>query len=140
MATTAFMCKKLGALRPSDAMSSERLDAVPEGTIIKVEWTRPRNLQHHRWFFAALNLLYERQSHYATLEDLRQAILIYLGHYHEFKLRDGRVVVRAKSISFANMDQTTFDELSRAFVAMIVEMLPGVTDADVWAELEAIIA
>ncbi len=128
MTTTAHMVKKFGALRPRDPWDEDQLAAVPERTVLKVQWTRPRNIQHHRWFFAAIALLHKNQDHYATAEDLREAVLIRLGHYHEFRLTDGRLAVRAKTISFAGMDQAAFDELSRGFVALIVGMLGSMPD------------
>jgi len=137
--TTAHMVKKFGALRPRDPWDEDQLAGICEGAVLKVQWTKPRNIQHHRWFFAALNLLHHNQDHYATLEDLRAAVLIRLGHYTEIKLTDGRLAVRAKSISFAKMDQTAFDELSRAFVALIVQMLGSMPD-EVAREIEDMIA
>jgi len=137
--TTAHMVKKFGALRPRDPWDEDQLAGICEGAVLKVQWTKPRNIQHHRWFFAALNLLHHNQDHYATLEDLRAAVLIRLGHYTEIKLTDGRLAVRAKSISFAKMHQTAFDELSRAFVALIVQMLASMPD-EVAREIEEMIA
>ena len=139
MTTTALMVvTRFGGLRPDNVMSLDALAGISEGTVLKVQWTQPRNLAHHRWFFAALKLLHQNQEHYATLDDLRAAVLIRLGHYTEVKLRDGRTAVLPKSISFAKMDQPAFDELSRAFVALIASMLGSMPD-EVAREVEEMI-
>jgi hypothetical protein len=136
MPTTLFR-KTLGSsLSPLYDAARDALRPVPVGAVIMVTWKRPRNLKHHNKFFALLDLIFRNQSLYATLDDLRDAITVYVGHAEVMILRDGREVHRPKSIAFHKMDQDQFDQFYAAVIQVVAEkILPGVDQKDLEREL-----
>lgn len=141
MAETVFMRRKLGGLRPIDAASAEALERIPETEEVRVEITRPRNLKHHRKFFALLNAIYPHQKTYPTHKLFRAAVSVAMGFGETTKLPDGRVIIVPESISFANMDQAAFEQFyDRAVELMVTRILPNVNRADLNREVDEILA
>ena len=144
MTTTALMVKTrfdtMPVLRPDDMVGREYLDGIPDGTVLKIKATRPRNPAHHRWFYALMGKLYENQSRYGTLEDLVDAFKIATGHSHEYRLLDGRTVVKAGSIAWHKMDQTSFQQFSDRCVELVRDFLPGVKNVEVREAIKEMIA
>lgn len=81
----------------------------------------PRNIGHHRKLFALYNLVFENQEIYKHLDDLRKDLNIECGYYRERMNIYGEVVKEAESISFANMDQITFNDLYSKTLDVIVK-------------------
>lgn len=130
MPVECLLQARKGSLVPIDALGADILAKVPEGTVLRVEWTRARNLRHHRLFFALLNTVFEAQEKYLTQEDLLDAIKIRMGYYFT-RREDGQTVFLPRSISFSDMDQDAFDRFYRGAVRVILEdILPGVASRD----------
>lgn len=149
---------------PVGAQDEEQLQRVRTGEIISCEFTKPRNPQFHRKFFALLNLAYEywepdgglmpqqelfgitglakyiaakvggvdaqalaneyvtmqitgRSEKYPAVEKdfelFREWIIAESGH-SELKQTPRGIVKKAKSISFARMDETEFNGLYKS--------------------------
>ena len=120
------------ALMPAHESDAEVLKKLPVGQPIRVKVTRVRNPQFHRKFFALLNYLYDiweppvaiaehelRSGKFdpdlaqpeKNFDRFRKDIIILAGFFtHQFRV-DGSVRVEPKSISFAAMDETEFEEL-----------------------------
>lgn len=149
---------------PVGAQDEEQLHRVRTGEIISCEFTKPRNPQFHRKFFALLNLAYEyyepdgglmpqqelfgitglakyiaakvggvdaqalaneyvtmqitgRSEKYPSVEKdfelFREWIISESGH-SELKQTPRGIVKKAKSISFARMDETEFNGLYKS--------------------------
>ena len=138
MPIECLMRAERGKLAPVDMTGVEALDQVPAGATLRVKWTRPRNLGHHRKFFALLDVVFEAQSRFATKDDLLDALKIALGHYTIWRV-GSREILRPKSISFAAMDQDAFEQFYDSAVALIIEkVLPGVDRADLEARVREI--
>jgi cell division FtsZ-interacting protein ZapD len=88
---------------------SDYLDNIPEGEVLKCKISRPRNSQHHRKFFALLNIVYQNQDHYNSIDVMRSILTMKAGFYNEIKTDKGLVFLPA-SISFAKMDQQEFNQ------------------------------
>lgn len=129
-----------GRLIPCDVVGQEALQKVPINSTVAVKVSRPRNILHHRKFFALLNLVYQNQSRYPTLDDLLDAIKVYVGHCEEMEIR-GRTVYRPKSIAFHRMDQAAFDQFYDAVVKAVCEyVLPNVCEEDLRREIEEFVS
>lgn len=141
MATTLLMRRTLGnRLEPIDDMGREILGHL-DGGIVKVALTKARNVGHHRKLFALLSLIYSNQSHYHSVEELLDAIKVYVGHCSVMQLRDGTEVRVPKSISFSNMDQVEFNAFWDRVVKVVCEqILPGVTAEELERELLDLVA
>ena len=131
----------MGALRPIDAAGESALADIPQGEIVRVTIRRPRNVQHHRKFFALINVIFPHQDLYPTEEMLLAAMKVALGFGDSIKLPDGRTIIVPKSISFAKMDQAAFDKFyDRALALILTKILPGVDRKDLETEVADILA
>ncbi len=136
MAIELYMVKQFGALRPLGPLDAERLDELPNGSEVRATIARPRNVQHHRLFFAALNLVFQNQERYETLDELLAAVKVALGHCHWLTLKDGTRVALPKSIAFAKMDQTEFNAFFDRFCNLVqTKIIPGLKRAELEREL-----
>lgn len=135
-----FCRKTLGALRPLDEMAQEALAAIPDGDVVKVKVSRPRNSKHHRWFFLLLSTVQHNQDHYQTVEQLLFAMKIRLGYVDSIVMKGGEVHLMPKSISFAKMDEAAFSKFAEAAVKFIVtEVIPGMNSADLEREIQELL-
>jgi len=140
MAQTIHLRRVLNRLAPADAHSEELLNSLPAGRELKAVITQPRNVAHHRKFFALLNVIYPHQDTYPTRESLLKAIKCALGFGETIKLPDGRIILSPGSISFGKMDQQAFSEFYERAVKLITEkILPGVDSADLEREVNEIL-
>ena len=140
MATTIHLRRVLSRLAPADAASEELLNALPTGKEVKAVITIPRNVKHHRKFFALLNVIFPHQETYPTRESLLNAIKCALGYGETITLPDGRIVLSPGSISFSKMDQNDFNAFYERAVRLITErILPGVDSTDLEREVEEIL-
>lgn len=141
MATEAFMRRHMGALRPIDAAGEQALADIPRGELVRVTIRRPRNVQHHRKFFALVNAIFPHQDLYPTEEMLLAAIKVALGYGDSVKLPDGRTIIIPSSISFAKMDQKAFEAFyDRALTLILGKILPGVGKEELEREVDDILA
>jgi len=93
------------------------------GEAYKFAFSKPRNYKFHKKFFALLNLVYNNQENYTNFEDLREDLTILAG-YSEQKINyfTGEVTLKAKSISFASMDEVEFGKLYSAMLDTIIRV------------------
>lgn len=89
----------------------EKSAKIKPGDIYKCTITKPRNYEHHKMYFALLNMVFDNQERYQHINDMRNDITIESGFYDEHINLHGDVVKTAKSINFASMDQFAFQEL-----------------------------
>lgn len=137
MSETVYLkANGLGVLRPVD-QSSEEIVRGMAGKEVKAVLTMPRNIKHHKKYFALIGLVFDAQSHYTDRDDMRGDIMVALGYCKRIACWDGSVRVKETSISFANMDQTKFDEVySRTLDFVAKEIIPGVDKADLVREIQ----
>lgn len=135
---TFFAKTQLGALRPACPASVDAMSAIAAGQIVEVKIHRPRNLQHHRKWWALLQLVSDNCE--VPADTLNELIKFRTGHTHTVKTKHG-IVEWPKSISFAAMDQTAFEAFFDRGVAYICEaVIPGLDRDQLLAEVEAILA
>ena len=132
-----LMVKNMGALRPVDEAGEAVLRHIGQGEIVGVEVKRPRNVKHHRMFFAMLSIVLQNQDYYKSLEDLLDVCKLRIGHCRTLLTRDGEVKIPS-SISFAQLDQDGFNDFyNRACAWVVTEVIPGLKRGDLDAEVEA---
>ena len=132
--------KKGKWLVPADPISQESVDGMRQGEVVACTMRRPRNVGHHRLFFALLNEVFVNQTRYATLDHLLDTIKIGVGHYDSYPLDDGRELVKPKSISFASMDQSSFSQFYSTVVELVCKrILPGIEESDLRNRIEEIL-
>lgn len=127
--------KQLSSLRPLDEAGEEALRKIKNGSTVEIEIKQPRNVQHHRKFFAMLNIVLKNQEHYKSIDHILGACKLAIGHVEMIQTKRG-VVALPLSISFASMDQSAFDDFyTRAVDWVISDVIPGLSRKDLDAEV-----
>ena len=117
--------KRLSSLVPADEAAKEAIAHVSQGECVAVKIRRPRNLGHHRKFFSLMQLVFENQDDYPTLDHFLTAVKIAAGWYEDAPIEvSGKLVYIPKSISFAKMDQGEFERFYGQAIAAICRLLP----------------
>lgn len=111
----------------------KRLLRLQPGEMAQAEMVFPRNGKFHRKFFALLTVGFEHwqsgrkhkthngQPVLKNFETFREDITVLAGFYEQhFDVR-GRMVLKAKSISFAKMDDIEFERLYGAVSDVLLE-------------------
>lgn len=75
-----FRKDESGNLVPVGDETKSAIQSLRRGEIIEAKISRPRNINHHRLFFAMLNLVLENQEKYRNTEDLLTIFCIATGH------------------------------------------------------------
>lgn len=99
----------------------EKLKKIKPLAMVKCEITQPRNIGFHRKFFALIKMVYQNQEHYNNSDDLREDLIVSAGFYETRVNFYGEEKQKAKSISFASMNQEEFDELYNRVLDEIVK-------------------
>lgn len=124
------MRRSVAGLEAFDDQGTDILRKIKVGEVVQCEVTKPRNLAHHRKFWALLNTVWECagdwSSPYAILIELK----VRLGHVQKVVIREtGEIVSVPKSISFAAMDQTEFDAFYEKALFELCKMAGGIEPA-----------
>lgn len=123
------MRKGLRHLEPVDEAGTEALRKIKLGKVVRCEITQPRNVQHHRKFFALLTTVWNASGEWPSVEDLLIELKCRLGITREVILRDsGEVVKVVGSISFAKMDQGQFDVFYEQSIRELCRMAGGIEE------------
>ena len=134
--------KNLASLRPVDEAGEVALQKIRQGEVISIEIKRPRNVRHHRMFWALMTIVHENMDgdRYPTVEDLVAAIKIAAGLRTRIDLPTGETGFIPGSIAFHKMDQTAFSEFYNRVCDLIAKhFLPGVTADELRNEVEIMI-
>lgn len=138
-----ILCRKTlsGHLCPIDDAGRMAVWRLPAGETVAVEFKRPRNLGHHKKFWALVSLIYQNQTHYNSPEALCDVIKVLAGYCVVTRGKGGREIHIPKSISFAAMDQTEFDQFWDRVVTVVCEqIIPGLSRKDLETELLDLVA
>lgn len=94
------------------------------GEVYEIEYKKPRNIKYHRKYFALLNLVYSNQEYFEDFESFREYIIIKSGYYIKTVTAKGEFF-KAKSISFASMDNIAFEKLFDSTLDVVIaEFIP----------------
>lgn len=113
----------------TDKESWDALSKLPDDVTLTVETKRARNPDHHRKFFALLQIAFEnQQTDFPTLEAMLDAIKIEMGHAELRKKLSGETYWAPKSISFHSMGQDRFAEFyNQALDLICLHIIPGMS-------------
>lgn len=131
MATEIILRKLYSSFVPVDQVGLDSMLAIAPNSELKCVMTKPRNLPFLKKFFALLtvafdgwdapNLEYKGITVEKNKEKLRKDLTIMAGFGYPVVNINGDVRMEAKSISFANMDETEFEALYSAFINVILQ-------------------
>lgn len=130
-----YLTRTIHGLGVVDDAGKEVLRKIKLGKMIRCEITQPRNIQHHRKFFALLNTVWQAAGDWVTVEDLLVELKIKLGVTKDIVIRDsGEIVKIVGSISFAAMDQLEFEKFYERAIQALCLMAGGI-DSDMLRQL-----
>jgi hypothetical protein len=98
-----------GSFLPAYNSDYELAKKIKFGELREFETKRPRNLDFHKKCFALFNLVFENQDDFSNFDHLRKYLTMKAGYYTKINTPTG-VIYEADSLSFASMNQDTFDK------------------------------
>lgn len=116
-------------LRPYSDDDYEEMKKIKVGSIVKANIVRPRNIKFHRKFFslirAAWDCLTEQQrTNLRSIDPFREQLLITSGFSEPlYDLNGQKFLEKAKSISFAKMDEPAFNDVYNRCLDTILTIL-----------------
>lgn len=110
-----------GSFTPAYDSDYEQAKKIKAGETVQCEIKKVRNPNFHKKFFALINLVYQNQDRFKNFEWLREQLTIEAGYYYVEYTLHGEEIKKAKSISFAAMDETEFSDLYNAVIDTIVK-------------------
>jgi len=124
-----YLKRTVGGLKPCDDAGVEALRKIKLDEIVQCEITRPRNLAHHRKFWALLNVFWQATGDWSSTYGVLIELKVRLGHVQEAVIRETGELVRVpKSISFAAMSQDEFDAFYDRCIAELCKMGGGIEE------------
>lgn len=105
----AFFIKTLHGLSPGDERSARCLSGLKLNQLVQVEVSRPRNVQHHRLYWAMCQKIADNVPGINSAEEVSDILKINTGHCTTIKGAT-QTYKLPKSIAFAQMDQQAFNE------------------------------
>lgn len=138
-----------GVFIPTSDQDKELCLRLKTGQVISSEWTRKRNYQLHKKFFALIDTGFESwepnpidgMDIEKNFEVFRKKVIIRAGYYIQVFDLDGGFTLEAKSISFAKMEQDDFDKLYSACINVILkDILINHTRADFENQINQILS
>lgn len=147
---SALLFKALDGMGEDDAKTWRRfwrrVINMEPGELIDVDMRITRNPRFHRKFFALLNIGFEAWEPDAShkgkpitknFEQFREDVTILAGFYDKTFHLDGSMTLRAKSVSFANMDDAEFEKVYSAVADVLLQkVLRNYANRD---ELDAVV-
>ena len=130
-----YLTRTMAGLSAVDDAGKEILRKIKLGKMVRCEITQPRNIQHHRKFFALLNTVWQAAGEWPTVDDLLVELKIKLGITKDVVIRQsGEIVKIVGSISFASMDQLEFDKFYERAIQELC-LMTGVIESDMLRQL-----
>jgi len=127
---TIWLRKLYDTFCPADEISAEAMEGFKANGLYKAEIIQPRNAPMLRKFFSLLKLAYENYEQpevfhngirvQKSFDRFREEVTIACGHWELELNKRNNVVQRAKSISFAKMQQDEFDILFSMAITVIL--------------------
>ena len=127
------LVKTVHGLMPVAANDNECVQRLKLGEVVRGDFKRMRNGQFHRKYMALLNLAFDhfevqpvtyrgqQVTPQKDFDEFRRWVAVMAGFYDVVGYPDGSVRVRAKSISFANMDEEEFSNLYSASINVLLQ-------------------
>lgn len=123
-----YMERTVGGLKATDSQGIDVLKRIAVGELVRCEITKPRNLMHHKKFFALINVVWEATGTWKTPTAVLLELKDTLGYVDRQILSTGRTLDIPRSISFAKMDQLAFDDFYERSLKTLCELAGGIPE------------
>jgi len=123
---------------PVDTNGTESCAKMKAGTLVEIEVKQPRNIQHHRLYWALVSKVWENMDHerYPSPDDLSAAFKIAAGIRTRIELPNGTVGFIPGSLAFHKMDQREFSAFYDRICDLICKhFIPGLDEQDLRDEI-----
>lgn len=120
-----------GDLRPLD---SDSLKSMAAGEAYEFEFRKKRNYKFLQKFMLFLKAVYDIetiQEQFSSVEHLRYALTMDVGHFEEVQGLTGEIYLKRKSISFAHMEEADFNKFYSKVMQLVLDQLPQYCAADI---------
>lgn len=126
-----------GALIPASEEAADLLRKIKSGTALSIEVKQIRNYEFHKKLFSLLQLCYEKfcdnvapaeykgQAATPCFETWREQFIILAGHYNVTFGIQGKVRLKAKSLSFAKCSQDDFEIIYSSLIDAALKHVYG---------------
>ncbi len=129
-----------GQLVPVSDVDKELVDKIRAGEVVRLTYTRMRNYQFFKKWWALVNFAYDywtpqvrpddpqkkwmkKVTPEKNLDQFRKDLTILAGYYNAFYRINGEVRIEAKSIAFGNMKEEEFEKLYSATVQVVINQI-----------------
>jgi hypothetical protein len=127
-------------LAAADPISLEALETIRLKETVTATIRRSRNPGHHRKLFALLQVIFPHQSQFATTQDLLNALKVATGYFDTGITIDGIPFMTPKSIAFASMAQTQFEEwYDRVVEIILAKIVPNINRDELTEQVNEIL-
>lgn len=131
MSEGVYLKRTVAGLIADDDAAVNALRKLKVGEVVQCEINRPRNLQHHRKFWALLTTFWNACGDWSSPYGVLIELKVRLGHVQKVVIREtGEIVSVPKSISFAQMDQLEFESFYERALAELCSMGGGIEPAE----------
>ncbi|MBL4751995.1 MAG: DUF1367 family protein [Flavobacteriales bacterium] len=114
--------RTLEGFSPADTEAGDWHHKTKLGALVELKGNRPRNPQHHRKFFALMNIVVDNSDDYDTVEQFRFVLMATLQRGKWIEVPHAtRAMFIPESISFKSMKQEDFDTLYNAAINAILK-------------------
>ena len=96
--------------------TKKKLSKMKRGDLFLLDYKPKRNVQFNRKIFALLKIVFQNQSKYDNMEDLRTEMKLKSGWYQTHITTKGKLIYIPKSMSFSEMDAIEFEEIYSKFI------------------------
>lgn len=113
----AYLIRKAdNSFLPAYDSDYEAMKRIKIGEAIEVNFSKPRNYENHKRFFAMLKMTIQNlpdnfNDRYRNQDYLRLECLVAVGHCNIIETLGGKVIFQPKSMNFASMDEEKFNKL-----------------------------
>lgn len=133
-----FLVKSEGGdLLGIDARDQAYIATLEPGETLECDTRKARHPQHHKKFFALFELAFASQDRYTNKRQFMIELKIRAGWYEVYITESGQSTYVPQSISWASMDQETFDKFYADAVIALSKMC---NNEEVTLEADEIIA
>jgi hypothetical protein len=140
MALDLLLMREGQRLSAADPISLEGIESLRQKETVTAAIRRNRNPAHHRKLWALIAAVFPHQQHYATQQDLLNALKVATGYFETGKTIDGIPFMIPKSISFASMSQTPFEQwYERVVDVILTRILPSVNRDELVDQVNSIL-
>jgi hypothetical protein len=140
MALNVLLVREGTRLAAADPISAEAIAGIALRETVTASIRRSRNPRHHAKLFALLNIVFQQQDQFATVQDLLGAIKLATGYFDLGKTIDGIPYCVPKSIALASMAQTEFEQFyDKAVQVILTKILPNINRDDLERQVHEIL-